>query len=116
VGEWGGVMSWNAAMLCVSSSFQVGNSGSHYALLEAVTDFRIVAKVAKNAANFFFTRNPGISEALEDMHCTKLRLCRKIQSCTKPICIKLVSKKELIYSFDPPSDFRTQIKNFISYY
>lgn len=105
-------MSWNAAMLCVPSSFQVGNSGSHYALLEAVTDFRIVAKVATNTAEvfFFFTRNPVASEALEDMHCTKLRLYRKIQSCTKPICIKLVDKNKLIYSFDPLSDFWTQIR------
>jgi hypothetical protein len=37
-GGRGGLMSWNAAMLCVSSSFHGDSSGSHYPILEAVTD------------------------------------------------------------------------------
>jgi hypothetical protein len=120
-----GSMSWNAAILCVFSSFQVGSSRPSFYLQSLCASgsrhrlFRIVAKVATNTAKgFFFSR--GIQALAKHW-----RTCiehdwdhaEKLQSCTEPICIKLVGKNKLISSFDPPSQFfEHESNNFESYH
>jgi hypothetical protein len=75
----------NATTVCLPSSFQAGSSGPKFHLQSLCFSernhllFHIIGKVATHAAKRpFFMRNPGISEALEDMHWMQWGLCWKI--------------------------------------